>query len=956
MKTGYCLFVLALVATAVAVAAPAVAQIVPPAPGVEMPQSYYDRIADDPTAFQFQNAWVDKARRAREFRRELELTHPGGLDLASLPEDVRRRAVVAGTVRVPVIMIEYSNRAAPYPTATLAARLFTNPSGTMTDLYTEMSYGNVTLTGDVWGWVTAANTDAFYEGGCQGICNPGAKTGQLILEALQGVDGSVDFGQYDNDGPDGLPNSGDDDGLVDFVAIVQPEIGAECGTSNMWSHRWVVDGWPEFPGPWVTNDARTGGGFIRVRDYTIQPALGSTNGCGSGTIEIGVFAHEFGHAFGLPDLYDTNQGGQGIGHHGLMGSGNWRLPPNPTHMCAWSKVQLGWLSPTVIEGASQTATLNSVELNPEVIQLNVMEEKFNRNGFNPIAGGWSLHCGLTNFAALNRNWPGSGGYGNNWDEAVRRDFNYDGVGTVTLQYDVSWDTEATYDFGFVKIKVGATENTLRTYTGMGSTNAVTVDLTPFLSGATPYQIILQFTSDFAVSDEDGVAGFNSGTGGPFKLDNISVTGGGESYASDLETCEDGWYYDFTANPNKEYFLVENRNTAGASFDQNLWGNGFYIWHIEDNLGGDNTSGSTTTANLRPANVELRQADGLNHLRTSNSRGDSGDMFPGSSSNALFDNASNPSSRSHNTFDTQVVVSNIPAAAAAMTADFRGGYFPPVLSSITPVTGELNTIVPITDVTGASFVRGAVVALRDAGMTEYPASPVVWVCKTQLTGSIDLTGVPKGTYDVVVRNPDGQQSTLSAAFTVTDPVPVFIQFFGAKAREGGVELSWRLWADEAISGFAILRRADGSTSERRINTGALLGHTARTYMDRGVQPGGRYEYSLIVVLPDGTEMRSPLARAEVPGLELALFQNYPNPFNPNTRIQFSLPNAQFVSLNIYDPRGARVRTLVHGVGSPGTNEAEWDGTNDAGNPVSSGIYLYQLNTGGRVLTRKLMLLK
>ncbi len=128
-----------------------------------------------------------------------------------------------------------------------------------------------------------------------------------------------------------------------------PRSAPSAATTNIWSHRWVVGGWPEFSNqPWVTNDARTGGGNIVVWDYTIQPALGSDNGCGTGINEIGVFCHEFGHAFGLPDLYDTNGGTQGIGHWGLMGSGNWNKPTNPAHFEAWSKAELGWLFPTEV--------------------------------------------------------------------------------------------------------------------------------------------------------------------------------------------------------------------------------------------------------------------------------------------------------------------------------------------------------------------------------------------------------------------------------------------------------------------------------------------------------------------------------------------------------------------------------------------------------------------------------
>ena len=103
-------------------------------------------------------------------------------------------------------------------------------------------------------------------------------------------------------------------------------------------------------------------------DYTIQPAKGSVTGCGNGIIEIGVFGHEFGHAFGITDLYDTNGGGWGVGEHALMGSGNWRNPPNPAHMSAWTKKELGWLTPTVISTAG-TYALSAVEFDAEVYRI-----------------------------------------------------------------------------------------------------------------------------------------------------------------------------------------------------------------------------------------------------------------------------------------------------------------------------------------------------------------------------------------------------------------------------------------------------------------------------------------------------------------------------------------------------------------------------------------------------------
>ena len=91
-------------------------------------------------------------------------------------------------------------------------------------------------------------------------------------------------------------------------------------------------------------------------------------------------------------------------------------------------------------------------------------------------------------------------------------------------------------------------------------------------------------------------------------------------------------------------------------------------------------------------------------------------------------------------------------------------------------------------------------------------------------------------------------------------------------------------------------------------------------------------------------------------------NYPNPFNPTTRIPYVVggkvsSGAVPVTLRIFSVTGARVATLVNDTRPPGTYKAVWNGTNDAGKPVVSGIYFAKLTVGaGTALTRKLVLLK
>jgi WD40 repeat protein len=92
------------------------------------------------------------------------------------------------------------------------------------------------------------------------------------------------------------------------------------------------------------------------------------------------------------------------------------------------------------------------------------------------------------------------------------------------------------------------------------------------------------------------------------------------------------------------------------------------------------------------------------------------------------------------------------------------------------------------------------------------------------------------------------------------------------------------------------------------------------------------------------------------LEISLKQNYPNPFNPTTRIEFALPNAGNVNLEIYNCLGQKIRSLVDSYLEPGYHTAVWDGKTDLGLAVSSGMYYYRLTCGDYRISRKMTMLK
>ena len=324
--------------------------------GAVPPRWMLEQLARDPNAFEFRRAWKGDLARVRANRARLRLQ---GITPSALePRAAARHGVaIAGTYRMPVFTILFANTAAePYPVADLQSRLFGTSGLTLTGLYDEMSRGLFTLTGTVHGWVRVSRNDTYYEA----LNGLGTKElGELLTEVLDAVDATVDFSEYDRDR----------DGYVDLVAFVHPEEGGECGTSNIWSHRWIIEAMTG--APYVTNDSVLVNGVprpVRISDYVIQPAYS----CGRTVpIEIGVFAHDFGHALGLPDLYATDGSNSGIGHWGLMGSGNWNRPESPAHMSAWSKIELGWMPVLTVDRDTTGLEIEPAETTGAAVRIDV---------------------------------------------------------------------------------------------------------------------------------------------------------------------------------------------------------------------------------------------------------------------------------------------------------------------------------------------------------------------------------------------------------------------------------------------------------------------------------------------------------------------------------------------------------------------------------------------------------
>ncbi|MCZ6765930.1 MAG: right-handed parallel beta-helix repeat-containing protein [bacterium] len=188
------------------------------------------------------------------------------------------------------------------------------------------------------------------------------------------------------------------------------------------------------------------------------------------------------------------------------------------------------------------------------------------------------------------------------------------------------------------------------------------------------------------------------------------------------------------------------------------------------------------------------------------------------------------------------------------------------------------------------------------------------------------------------------------------VAVFIQRFDARIIRTAIHLEWELFADEPLTGFNIYRRDGRDGYETILNKGGLIPEADRSFDDTDFEAGRNYYYALTLVMPDGSEVKSPLVEVRTMAYTFLLGNNYPNPFNPETTIRFTLDREAHVTLSIYDAQGRWMKTLIDDVQGDGQHETRWDGTDAAGASVSSGVYFYRLKAGAVSQSRRMVLLK
>src|SRR6266576_3560385 len=311
--------------------------------------------------FRRDGEWRKKGREVRAMRAHLraagrfaELSAPigGAAQLSQTGGPGASTTQVTGLLKVPAILFRYKDspppsfNAAAYndvlfgatPTGAAAGRPYTYRS-----FYNQMSNGVFDIQGATYGYATLDSNEVYYTGGtslgcqvqnpynstnCNGLFSDTAiaRMQRGLREALAKLDAQIDFSQY-----------------VDPASGYVPQ-----------------DDWTGHPGK-----------KVRVSDYILQPGVGGSTSCNTSQImPIGTVAHETGHGFGLPDLYDTQGSTEGVGQWSLMSSGNFVSPFSPARMDAWSLNELGWitLAPLTTSG---TYAFDAAPLSDTAFYVNV---------------------------------------------------------------------------------------------------------------------------------------------------------------------------------------------------------------------------------------------------------------------------------------------------------------------------------------------------------------------------------------------------------------------------------------------------------------------------------------------------------------------------------------------------------------------------------------------------------
>ncbi|MFJ3158757.1 immune inhibitor A domain-containing protein [Streptomyces kanasensis] len=337
--------------------------------------------------------------------------------------------------------------------------------------YEKVSAGRYSVEGEVSDWVRVPYNEARYGSNYCGAHNcPNVE--DLVRDAVAAWvaglrrDGWTEeriaahvatFDVWDRTDHDGDGDFDEPDGYVDHFQLVHAgEDGSAGGGAQggdaLWAHRGYAYGHDDGetgPARFRAGGVRVGGTDVWVGDYTMQPENGG----------LGVFAHEYAHDLGLPDLYDTNNvpgAENSVGFWSLMASGSWlgtggdAIGDLPGDMTAWDRLQLGWL--TYEKAAAATPSLHHLGASahgtgrPQALVVELPRRTVTTPVVRPAAGA--------------RQWWS--GQGDNLSQTLTRTLDLRDGTRASLELDGWWDIEKGYDFLYAQVSVdgGAAWRTL----------------------------------------------------------------------------------------------------------------------------------------------------------------------------------------------------------------------------------------------------------------------------------------------------------------------------------------------------------------------------------------------------------------------------------------------------------------------------------------------------------------
>lgn len=291
----------------------------------------------------------------------------GRRDLPTAPANapaggLSARRPLRGTLGLPIIAGTFADVTPKFDRSVYDAAFFGPHAGvgpySVARYYREVSLGALTFAGETTPWIRLPRSRASYvDGAAHDIWR---RYGEFARDLLRRAEGIVDWRRYDNDGPDGVPDSGDDDGTVDIAVLLQPGSEYGCGPDSLRGFRETGYRLSLLPGwngqPYVTSVLGARGTPIVVDDFVGASAVACL-GDDIVPTRVNIPIHEIGHVLGLPDLYDYDGSSFGVGGWDVMGI--WAAPPaRPPHFGAWARDRLGWAT------VRRITTSGPVELGP----------------------------------------------------------------------------------------------------------------------------------------------------------------------------------------------------------------------------------------------------------------------------------------------------------------------------------------------------------------------------------------------------------------------------------------------------------------------------------------------------------------------------------------------------------------------------------------------------------------